>query len=316
MRPNFKTSYVTVYPSSARRFFRSDSISKHRMLLFISIKKPKGEFVYIFQNIVCYCLSCRSAYSGSDYHHFKTSYVTVYPGTAFRPSVLTVISKHRMLLFITVGFSHNPYITIISKHRMLLFILSFGRHVIYQLYFKTSYVTVYLLPAQSSLFFTSFQNIVCYCLSTVKPFCPSVILYFKTSYVTVYRICSYSSSETRNDFKTSYVTVYPGLSGITKPYFSHFKTSYVTVYLLRKKRKTAKDKFQNIVCYCLSVNPLKAASVPVFQNIVCYCLSSRHVTGQILQRNFKTSYVTVYQSLQSCFAESESFQNIVCYCLS
>ena len=75
---NFKTSYVTVYPAAAQQFF-TDSISKHRMLLFINTQGLLKKIVKSFQNIVCYCLSFICKLIHDILNDFKTSYVTVYP---------------------------------------------------------------------------------------------------------------------------------------------------------------------------------------------------------------------------------------------
>ena len=141
---NFKTSYVTVYPPAERAVLKmsefqnivcyclsisgtspsaASSISKHRMLLFITISGDMWDKIALFQNIVCYCLSTRSH---SIYFTF-------------------IISKHRMLLFILYMWHVEAYYTTISKHRMLLFIGSQSKLGADYPDFKTSYVTVYLI---------------------------------------------------------------------------------------------------------------------------------------------------------------------------
>ena len=75
------------------------------------------------------------------------------------------ISKHLMLLFIA---SANAWVLpnkTISKHLMLLFILHFHYLSDIFIYFKTSYVIVYLLTFACNLCSFIFQNILCYCLS-------------------------------------------------------------------------------------------------------------------------------------------------------
>ena len=101
-------------------------ISKHRMLLFILHKCTTSALFDKFQNIVCYCLSEGTRDISRIMTHFKTSYVTVYPLLwsawqliyhYFKTSYVTVyhichvnhlresiISKHRMLLFICIGY--------------------------------------------------------------------------------------------------------------------------------------------------------------------------------------------------------------------
>ena len=85
-------------------------------------------------------------------------------------SLKSSISKHLMLLFIRRR-TLNRFTTDISKHLMLLFII----HSFYtkrtDLYFKTSYVIVYLSGVMNLAAASGFQNILCYCLScTVDPF--------------------------------------------------------------------------------------------------------------------------------------------------
>ena len=75
--------------------------------------------------------------------HFKTSYVTVYLLRHTKPLRSSIISKHRMLLFIKI-LEYYPD----NKAN-----------------FKTSYVTVYHISQLFVLIFLLFQNIVCYCLS-------------------------------------------------------------------------------------------------------------------------------------------------------
>ena len=118
---NFKTSYVTVYP---------------------------GSFYLVPINI----------------SHFKTSYVTVYLCASLRCLIIIPISKHRMLLFISIReicLLHGR----ISKHRMLLFIHYHQPHDRSHSNFKTSYVTVYRVMRCLKCGEIRFQNIVCYCLS-------------------------------------------------------------------------------------------------------------------------------------------------------
>ena len=118
-------------------------ISKHRILLFID---RVGAHTYpedLFQNIVCYCLSQQSI-----------------PGIHY-----SLISKHRMLLFIFIRVEQAVTQFIISKHRMLLFINSRIHSHTCDHNFKTSYVTVYRKSIDNGAMLIVFQNIVCYCLS-------------------------------------------------------------------------------------------------------------------------------------------------------
>ena len=120
----------------------------------------------IFQNIVCYCLSVQLILVLVVMWHFKTSYVTVYPVHSRCRMPPLCISKHRMLLFISMRATQKQlrshfktsYVTVyplhhcrqhswseISKHRMLLFINN---------------------DCIRDILLSLFQNIVCYCLSS------------------------------------------------------------------------------------------------------------------------------------------------------
>ena len=59
-------------------------------------------------------------------------------------------------------------------------------------------------------------------------------------------------------------------------------------------------RFQNILCYCLSIQGITLAGMFFeFQNILCYCLS--RLRGRIFsgKLDFKTSYVIVYRISES-----------------
>ena len=98
-------------------------------------------------------------------------------------------------------------------------------------------------------------------------------------------------------------------------------------------------RFQNILCYCLSIQGITLAGMFFeFQNILCYCLS--RLRGRIFsgKLDFKTSYVIVYRIINNDFhfiiviskhlmllfifkiqnldVSIIWFQNILCYCLS
>ena len=123
-------------------------ISKHRMLLFISDAR---------------LLNLRSAY-------FKTSYVTVYPKEG--RSIVGRSAFQNIVCYCLSNFHRaNCKFLNISKHRMLLFILICLQRVPKKVYFKTSYVTVYLNTVNSIMASVQFQNIVCYCLSCFGVLC-------------------------------------------------------------------------------------------------------------------------------------------------
>ena len=121
----------------------SKSISKHLMLKFIV---PNGFYVYvknIFQNILCWSLSCRpgrrSKIKGISKHLMLKFIVDSKSGYAGRKT----ISKHLMLKFITDMLEHIINATGISKHLMLKFIRLERHYFIGGNHFKTSYVEVY-----------------------------------------------------------------------------------------------------------------------------------------------------------------------------
>ena len=143
-------------------------------------------------------------------------------------------------------------------------------------------------------------------------------VYFKTSYVTVYLVLVFYVLSLHTNFKTSYVTVYRAF-GKKKTVSDSFQN--IVCYCLSKSSNAfckSGTIFQNIVCYCLSLaGKLLADVLEAFQNIVCYCLSifillivstasiSKHRmllfiippdSTVVIVSNFKTSYVTVYQT--------------------
>ena len=125
----FKTSHVIVYPIRKTYFHWTCYISKHLMLLFIFVKYSADRTENKFQNISCYCLSIAVYFFGTGFPvfqniscyclskctnnfctgfvDFKTSHVIVYPKQPDSRTDTTKISKHLMLLFITIRMSIN-----------------------------------------------------------------------------------------------------------------------------------------------------------------------------------------------------------------
>ena len=163
--------------------------------------------------------------------YFKTSHVIVYLQRIRTRHSYPLISKHLMLLFILkderdeLKYMHfkTSYV-IVYQQRFLgvqKLILDFKTSyvIVYRLCkcmgvtkqnnFKTSYVIVYLNSANHDSNNTEFQNILCYCLSSIfitsliflfiskhlmllfiaspRDLAVSGVIYFKTSYVIVYR---------------------------------------------------------------------------------------------------------------------------------
>ena len=135
---------------------------------------------------------------------------------------------------------------------MLLFILSWSAWRLIYHYFKTSYVTVYLISNIPLLEQYSFQNIVCYCLSfTAHYLAPAgdISKHRMLLFILPRRIC-------RNACHV--ISKHRMLLFISKNHTYNGK----------------RTEFQNIVCYCLSFKfSAKEIQAFIFQNIVCYCLS-------------------------------------------
>ena len=134
--------FISVRPKLPEPFLY---ISKHRMLLFIGGKITDISDRFIFQNIVCYCLSIfDSSFSSSS--------------LSFQNIVCYCLSLSRTTINCILIDFKTSYVTVYLQ-------------VVYSVYascayFKTSYVTVYHYseyvgrkPKEG------FQNIVCYCLS-------------------------------------------------------------------------------------------------------------------------------------------------------
>ena len=245
--------HFSTFPNSLK-----SSISKHRMLLFIDIIGRKILPVNSFQNIVCYCLSLEVALSRHCIRNFKTSYVTVYLFfrisfndslsdfktsyvTVYRCSLSTIlskssISKHRMLLFITLQGGKRISHANFKTSYVTVYHIEGESWAFSRCNFKTSYVTVYHATVQRYYNYTTFQNIVCYCLSPIILIIAGIVAHFKTSYVTVYRRSNDAYTDgssiskhrmllfirllqtmtvSKTDFKTSYVTVYPFRTSIS-----------------------------------------------------------------------------------------------------
>ena len=159
-----------------------------------------------------------------------------------------------MLLFIHGRYIIQHFLIVISKHRMLLFIMTASNFGIKTDQFQN--IVCYCLSRHikpPSSLSHRFQNIVCYCLSESATGLYRSSLYFKTSYVTVYRNRSIEKILFLNDFKTSYVTVYQGIGTRLAGAFQILKHRML-LFIKDAGAQIADDlKFQNIVCYCLSI---------------------------------------------------------------
>ena len=185
---HFKTSHVIVYRGIVWRYFR-------RVNYF------KTSHVIVYPNVLI--LVCWFNY------YFKTSHVIVYLQRIRTRHSYPLISKHLMLLFILkderdeLKYMHfkTSYV-IVYQQRFLgvqKLILDFKTSyvIVYRLCkcmgvtkqnnFKTSYVIVYLNSANHDSNNTEFQNILCYCLSSI--FITSLIFLFISKHLMLLFIC-------------------------------------------------------------------------------------------------------------------------------
>ena len=72
------------------------------MLLFIALLPDLLSYIWTFQYISCYCLSCRLFFFFYQKHCFNTSHVTVYQQAREYHWKESVVSIHLMLLFIVI----------------------------------------------------------------------------------------------------------------------------------------------------------------------------------------------------------------------
>ena len=105
------------------------------------------------------------------------------------------------------------------------------------------------------------------------------------------------------------------VEGVVQQIFQNISCYCLSMNIIRDLTKV--NLFQNISCYCLSGTRTNAFHVSYeFQNISCYCLSGNVYEKIILPSYFKTSHVIVYQLDESGKCAVSIFQNISCYCLS
>ncbi len=140
-------------------------------------------------------------------------------------------------------------------------------------YFKTSYVTVYLMPVLRTQHY---------------------VVYFKTSYVTVYHNLSLNFS--KSILFQNIVCYCLSMQKQRNWQRLHISKHRMLLFIQSTCRLVnVRSGFQNIVCYCLSQGlPEKRCLYCKFQNIVCYCLSIARTADRNWIGDFKTSYVTVY----------------------
>ena len=157
------------------------------MLLFICAVADSESTSTLIQYISCYSLSDSLVFKSRLHARFNTSHVTLYQRSRQWSFLLTEVSIHLMLLFISHYNSTLEIIYTVSIHLMLLFINDKGKFngskkqfqyiSCYSLSlqaaplsseypcFNTSHVTLYLLIPESPVFVRSFQYISCYSLS-------------------------------------------------------------------------------------------------------------------------------------------------------
>ena len=259
--------------SKAQAFFiQRCLISKHLMLKFID-KVTKGQYnVTIFQNILCWSLSC--------------SHLSIRSPTP--------ISKHLMLkfifhvLFLCVHFNRFQNILCWSLSKILLeesgtlsnFKTSYVEVYLSLpllllrlfLHFKTSYVEVYPVAVSLIPFQMSFQNILCWSLSTLS----------KRSFMQ------------QKNFKTSYVEVYPAVTFpvCLVPSFQNILCWSLSCVCSCKHLTDFISK--HLMLKFIEIPRILHRSTVAFQNILCWSLSSYRFIASESFSYFKTSYVEVY----------------------
>ena len=142
--PEFQNISCYCLSGDHRQEVSTICISKHLMLLFISLLPSVRITMLQFQNISCSCLSQQYRTQTDRHINFKTSHVIVYRFIYTRHLVGCFISKHLMLLFIGSLLLSTR---IKSKFQNIsCYCLSFE-------------------PTRNSGATWIFQNISCYCLS-------------------------------------------------------------------------------------------------------------------------------------------------------
>ena len=118
--------------------------------------------------------------------NFKTSHVIVYLFPIVPLQFWFGISKHLMLLFIIADMFHE-YKIHISKHLMLLFITIARAEYISRNCISKHLMLLFISQLRlSKSIFCRFQNISCYCLSSLRCHISDGLPHFKTSHVIVY----------------------------------------------------------------------------------------------------------------------------------
>ena len=164
-------------------------------------------------------------------------------------------------------------IRFISKHPMLLFneLCSWDNWscVIFQnilCYCLTIIGNVACLQLQV------FQNILCYCL-TLSPLPPAGV-----PLISKHPMLLFNQDGTGVAGTVTIISKHPMLLFNLTLIWGRFKCG----------------KFQNILCYCLTALCDTLGNLFLwFQNILCYCLTVKMPSDKQLNKDFKTSYVTV-----------------------
>ena len=336
---NFKTSYVIVY-----RIRHSCSDFSHSLFQNILCYCLSQQFDFAicyqleFQNILCYCLSACKALKWRGWADFKTSYVIVYHTRRKLYTYSARISKHLMLLFIILKQLRSSMSGYFKTSYVIVYRFKVFRKSAFLRHFKTSYVIVYHFRVLKEVGNDIFQNILCYCLSSVVTIGLNIRLYFKTSYVIVYlpsplylqviplfqNILCYCLSLSWINWRVAC----PSFQNILCYCLSDWYQLLCHLAQL----------FQNILCYCLSISFIDIIYRQWFQNILCYCLSlrfkrfsayawiSKHLMLLFIQSNSvhcqKVKQISKHLMLLFITVQAVrlirvlAFQNILCYCLS
>ena len=120
--------------------------------------------------------------------------------------------------------------------------------------------------------YTSFQNILCYCLTIIGNVACLQLQVFQNI------LC--------------YCLTLSPLPPAGVPLISKHPMLLFNLTLIWGRFKCG--KFQNILCYCLTALCDTLGNLFLwFQNILCYCLTVKMPSDKQLNKDFKTSYVTV-----------------------
>ena len=124
-------------------------------------------YLYIFQNISCYCLSCFLALFSRTCQNFKTSHVIVYLRSCTH--FLSNSDNFKTSHVIVYQYRESHWLVCSSNFKtshVIVYLNDIPYNHIWNIHFKTSHVIVYRIWGVERMDKANrFQNISCYCLS-------------------------------------------------------------------------------------------------------------------------------------------------------